>query len=56
MSGSKQQQLELLRSKIEQHGDLPVFSASVNRICTASSDPEFDVMSLSQMDNNPVKI
>ncbi len=48
MTVSKQQTLELLKSKIEQHGDLPVFSASVNRICTASSDPEFDVMSLSQ--------
>jgi len=48
MAVSKQQTLELLSSKIEQHGDLPVFSASVNRICNASSDPEFDVMSLSQ--------
>ena len=48
MTVSKQKTLELLSSKIEQQGDLPVFSASVNRICTASSDPEFDVMSLSQ--------
>ena len=48
MAVSKQKTLELISSKIEQHGDLPVFSASVNRICNASSDPEFDVMSLSQ--------
>jgi len=48
MAVSKQQTLELLKSKIEQHGDLPIFSASVNSICTASSDPDVDIMYLSQ--------
>lgn len=37
-----------LKSKIEQSGDLPVFSASVNHICAVSSDPDADVMSLSR--------
>jgi len=48
MAVSKQQTLELLKSKIDQHGDLPIFSASVNRICTASTDPDVDIMYLSQ--------
>jgi len=48
MAVNKQQTLELLKSKIEQHGDLPIFSASVNSICTASSDPDVDIMYLSQ--------
>lgn len=40
--------LKELKTKIEQSGDLPVFSASVNHICAVSSDPDADVMSLSQ--------
>ncbi len=48
MGATKEQTLELLKQKIDEHGDLPVFSASVNHICSVSSDPDADVMSLSQ--------
>ena len=48
MGLTKDETLALLKEKIDQHGDLPVFSASVNHICSVSSDPEADVMSLSQ--------
>ncbi len=48
MPVSKEDTLEALKHKIDEHGDLPVFSASVNRICCVSSDPDADVMSLSQ--------
>lgn len=48
MPVSKEDTLEDLVSKIDEHGDLPVFSASVNQICSVSSDPDADVMSLSQ--------
>ena len=48
MTTSKTKILEELKAKIEQNGDLPVFSASVNQICSASNDPEADAMSLSQ--------
>lgn len=48
MGLTKEETLELLKKQIDQHGDLPVFSASVNHICSVSSDPNADVMSLSQ--------
>ena len=48
MPVSKEDTLADLKNKIDQHGDLPVFSASVNQICSVSSDPDADVMSLSQ--------
>lgn len=48
MGATKEQTLERLKQKIEQNGDLPVFSATVNHICSVSSDPDADVMSLSQ--------
>ncbi len=48
MGLTKEETLELLKQQIDKHGDLPVFSASVNHICSVSSDPEADVMSLSQ--------
>ena len=48
MPVSKEDTLEALVNKIDEHGDLPVFSASVNQICSVSSDPDADVMSLSQ--------
>ena len=48
MSAKLDNTLIELKSRIEQRGDLPVFSASVNHICSVSSDPDADVMSLSQ--------
>lgn len=48
MSATLENTLQALKKKIEQSGDLPVFSASVNHICAVSSDPDADVMALSQ--------
>lgn len=44
---SKEQTLELLRARLEEQGDMPIFSASVNRIHLVGSDPEADAMALS---------
>jgi len=48
MGLTREETLKRLLEKIDKHGDLPVFSASVNHICSVSSDPDADVMSLSQ--------
>lgn len=44
----KEETLDLIKKKIETLGDLPVFTASVNHIRKMSSDPDSDIMSLSQ--------
>jgi HD-like signal output (HDOD) protein len=48
MDAKLEKTLNELKTKIEERGDLPVFSATVNQICSVSSDPDADVMSLSQ--------
>jgi HD-like signal output (HDOD) protein len=41
------QSLQLIRDRLKERGDLPVFSASVNRVSIVGSDPEADAMALS---------
>ncbi len=38
--------LEVVKERLNEYGDLPIFSASVNRIQLVSADPESDVMQL----------
>lgn len=45
MLGS-QTTLEVVKDRLNEYGDLPIFSASVNRIQLVSADPESDVMQL----------
>jgi len=40
--------IDQILANMEEVGDLPVFSATVNHICSASSDPGVDAMELSQ--------
>lgn len=42
-----QQSLQLIRDRLKELGDLPVFSTSVNRVNIVGSDPEADAMALS---------
>ncbi|NOX77113.1 MAG: HDOD domain-containing protein [Gammaproteobacteria bacterium] len=44
---SKEQTLHLLRERLKEKGDMPIFSASVNRVHLVGSDPEADAMALS---------
>lgn len=39
--------MQLIRERLESRGDMPIFSASVNRIHTVGSDPDSDAMALS---------
>ncbi|MEW5755190.1 MAG: HDOD domain-containing protein [Pseudomonadota bacterium] len=45
MVGS-QTTLDVVKERLNEYGDLPIFSASVNRIQLVSADPESDVMQL----------
>ena len=44
---SHEQSLQLIRERLKEKGDMPIFSASVNRIHVVGSDPEADAMALS---------
>ncbi len=46
--GTKDQTIKEIFAKMDKLGDLPVFSASVNHICSMSNDPDADAMELSQ--------
>lgn len=39
--------MQLIRDRLEKNGDIPIFSASVNRIHSVGSDPDADAMELS---------
>ena len=39
--------MEMIRQRLKERGDMPIFSASVNRVHKVSSDPEADAMALS---------
>jgi HD-like signal output (HDOD) protein len=45
---AKKEILEEIQNKMESLGDLPVFSASINQVCSASTDPNANAMSLSK--------
>ncbi len=45
---SKFEVIDQILDNMEEMGDLPVFSATVNHICDASSDPSVDAMQLSE--------
>ena len=45
---TKKEILEEIQNKMESLGDLPVFNASINQICSASADPNANAMSLSK--------
>ncbi|MBL1276277.1 MAG: HDOD domain-containing protein [Ectothiorhodospiraceae bacterium] len=45
---SHEQSLQLVRDRLKEKGDMPIFSASVNRIHIVGSDPEADAMALSE--------
>lgn len=42
----RQQTLQRVRQRLEETGDLPIFSASVNRVQMVGSDPDADAMAL----------
>lgn len=42
-----EQSLQLVRERLKEKGDMPIFSASVNRIHIVGSDPDADAMALS---------
>lgn len=44
---SHEQSLQLVRERLKEKGDMPIFSASVNRIHLIGSDPDADAMALS---------
>jgi len=44
---SYEQSLQLVRDRLKEKGDMPIFSASVNRINLVGSDPDADAMALS---------
>lgn len=44
---SHEQSLEMVRDRLKVKGDMPIFSASVNRINLVGSDPDSDAMALS---------
>lgn len=44
---SHEQSLQLVRDRLEEKGDMPIFSATVNRINLVGSDPDADAMALS---------
>jgi HD-like signal output (HDOD) protein len=44
---SHEQSLQMVRDRLKAKGDMPIFSASVNRINLVGSDPDADAMALS---------
>lgn len=44
---SHEQSLQLVRDRLKEKGDMPIFSASVNRINLVGADPDADAMALS---------
>ncbi|MBN4079355.1 HDOD domain-containing protein [Beggiatoa alba] len=44
---SHEQSLQLVRDRLKKKGDMPIFSASVNRINLVGADPDADAMALS---------
>jgi HD-like signal output (HDOD) protein len=44
---SREQSLQLVRERLKERGDMPIFSASVNRVHVVGSDPDADAMALS---------
>lgn len=44
---SREQSLQLVRDRLKERGDMPIFSASVNRVHVVGSDPDADAMALS---------
>lgn len=44
---SHEQSLQMVRDRLKEKGDMPIFSASVNRINLVGSDPDADAMALS---------
>lgn len=44
---SHAQSLQLIRNRLKEKGDMPIFSASVNRVHMVGSDPDADAMALS---------
>ena len=45
---SHEQSVQLVRDRLKEKGDMPIFSASVNRVHIVGSDPEADAMALSE--------
>jgi HD-like signal output (HDOD) protein len=43
---SCEQSLELVKTRLQERGDMPIFSASVNRVHVVSSNPDADAMEL----------